>query len=69
MSIVHDFRVDQNSPVGAKVGYVRIRKRGYYYRPDWAGYTKFKHEAGLYLREDAEEHITQTESVTIEEIQ
>lgn len=46
--------------------YVRLLKRGYYYRQHWCGYTASKLEAGLYDRGEAERHVAKTEGVTIE---
>lgn len=44
---------------------VVIRKRGYFYRPNWQGYTSSIAEAGRYLRGEAEEHARTTEGVTV----
>lgn len=70
MSIVHDFRVDQTPPQAEfKWALVYLcHPSGYYYGPNWAGYTDFKSKAGLYLREAAELHVVQTPGATIKEI-
>jgi len=44
---------------------VIIRKRGYFYRPDWCGYTASIHEAGRYPRQEAEDHATTSDEVTV----
>jgi hypothetical protein len=44
---------------------VVIRKRGYFYRPNWQGYTASIHEAGRYLRCEAEKHAANCEGVTV----
>lgn len=44
---------------------VLIRKRGYFYRPEWAGYTEDINEAGRYERAVAERHAAKTEGVTV----
>lgn len=47
---------------------VLIRKRGYFYRPGWCGYTASINEAGRYDRYVAQRHAEQTEGVTIHEL-
>lgn len=47
---------------------VVIQKRGYFYRPDWSGYTSVLHQAGRYDRAVAERHAAKVEGVTIHEI-
>lgn len=47
---------------------VVIRKRGYFYRPDWKGYTAYINEAGRYDRAVAERHAANAEGVTVHEI-
>ena len=47
---------------------VVIRKREYFYRPDWSGYTSVLAQAGRYDRAVAERHAAKTEGVTIHEI-
>jgi hypothetical protein len=47
---------------------VVIRKGGYFYRPDWCGYTASLAEAGRYQREVAERHAADTEGVTVHDI-
>lgn len=47
---------------------VVIRKRGYFYRPEWKGYTEDVNEAGRYDRAVAERHAAQTEGVTVHEV-
>lgn len=47
---------------------VVIRKRGYFYRPDWKGYTASIDEAGRYDRETAERHAANAEGVTVHEV-
>jgi hypothetical protein len=47
---------------------VVIRKRGYFYRPEWSGYTAAIGEAGRYDRAVAERHAAATEGVTVHEI-
>jgi hypothetical protein len=47
---------------------VVIRKRGYFYRPGWAGYTDSIAEAGSYDRAEAERHAADAEGVTVHEI-
>ena len=44
----------------------RIKKRGYYYRPDSKGYTAKKEEAGLYSKEEAMSHLNHCDELTIE---
>ena len=44
---------------------VVIRKRGYFYRPGWRGYTASLAEAGRYDRSVAERHAAKTEGVTV----
>ena len=44
---------------------VYIRKRGYFYRPGWCGYTASHLEAGHYWRAEAEDHAKQCEGVTV----
>ena len=46
---------------------VLLRKNGYFYRPDWRGYTASALEAGRYDRSEAERHIANTEGVSIVE--
>jgi len=68
------WREDGEGPAGA--GYcvtdeglalcrVRLIKGGYFYRPDWCGYTNVRAEAGLYDRAEAERHVAEVEGVTI----
>jgi hypothetical protein len=47
---------------------VVLRKRGYFYRPGWAGYTASIGEAGRYERGAAQRHAATTEGVTVHEI-
>lgn len=68
MSIVHDFRVDRTPPHIEPKALVRLRKRGYYYRPYWTGYTTVLLDAGLFQREDAERYAAQIPGMIIEEI-
>lgn len=49
--------------------WVYLRKNGYFYRPDWKGYTASKHEAGIYHRREAEAHVLDTEGVCIVELE
>ena len=45
-----------------------IRKGGYYYRPNWSGYTASALDAGRYTRSQAEaEKINEPENFTIEQ--
>lgn len=46
---------------------VVIRRRGYFYRPEWKGYTASIHEAGRYDRAEAQRHASNTEGVTVHE--
>lgn len=47
---------------------VVICKRGYFYRPDWCGYTGSIDEAGRYDREVAKRHAAKTGGVTVHDI-
>lgn len=47
---------------------VVIRKRGYFYRPEWSGYTASIYEAGRYDEAVAKRHAATTEGVTVHEI-
>lgn len=47
---------------------VVIRKNGYFYRPEWRGYTASIFEAGRYDRAEAERHASDSEGVTIHEV-
>jgi hypothetical protein len=47
---------------------VVIKKRGFFYRPEWRGYTSYVEEAGRYDREVAKRHAAKTEGVTVHEI-
>lgn len=47
---------------------VVIRKHGYFYRPEWAGYTAVLDEAGVYDRAVANRHAEITEGVTVHEV-
>lgn len=47
---------------------VLIRKRGYFYRPNWCGYTSVLGEAGRYESGVAKRHAATTEGVTVHEI-
>lgn len=47
---------------------VVIRKRGYFYRPGWCGYTALFGEAGRYWRSEAEAHAANAEGVTVHEL-
>ena len=49
--------------------FVVIRRRGYFYRPNWRGYTSSIHEAGRYDRTEAERHAKNTEGVMVCEIE
>lgn len=48
---------------------VVIRRRGYFYRPGWKGYTGSIHEAGRYGRAEAERHAANTEGVIVCEVE
>jgi len=45
--------------------YCVIRKGGYFYRPNWCGYTASIYEAGRYYRSEAEKHAAEVEGVTV----
>ena len=47
---------------------VVIRKRGYFYRPGWCGYTASIHEAGRYDEHEARRHAANCEGVTVHQI-
>ena len=47
---------------------VVIHNRGYFYRPEWRGYTVSIDEAGRYDRAVAERHAANAEGVTVHEI-
>lgn len=47
---------------------VVIRKHGYFYRSEWAGYTAVLYEAGVYDRAVANRHAEITEGVTVHEV-
>lgn len=47
---------------------VLLLKRGFFYRPEWRGYTATPSEAGRYDRLEAERHVAKVEGVTIHEI-
>jgi hypothetical protein len=47
---------------------VVIRKRGYFYRPGWCGYTASFAEAGRYWRSEADAHAANAEGVTVHEL-
>lgn len=49
-------------------GLVVIRKGGYFYRPDWCGYTSSILEAGYYDRAEAEKQASEVEGVTVHDI-
>lgn len=44
---------------------VMLRKNGYFYRPNWRGYTASPLEAGQYDTTEAERHVANTEGVSI----
>ncbi len=48
---------------------VVIRRRGYFYRPNWRGYTASIHEAGRYGRDEAERHAKNTDGVMVCEVE
>lgn len=61
--------IDHDEPYFAPTSLgVLIRKRGYFYRPGWCGYTANVDEAGRYDREVAERHAAKTDGVTVHEI-
>lgn len=44
---------------------VMLRKNGYYYRPNWRGYTSSPLEAGQYDPDEAAKHAANTDGVSI----
>lgn len=51
--------------MGEMTDQVVIRKRGYFYRPEWCGYTSSLAEAGRYYRAEALAHAANSEGVTV----
>jgi len=51
-----------------KIKYCYIIKGGVYYRPNYSGYTDFKHNAGIYLKKDAIDSAKHSKEIRIEEI-
>jgi hypothetical protein len=47
---------------------VVIRKNGYFYRPEWRGYTSSICEAGCYDRGVTKRHAAKSEGVTVHEV-
>jgi hypothetical protein len=62
-SIPHDEPYLAPSTLG-----VMLRKRGLFYRPEWAGYTADVNEAGRYQCDVANRHAAKVEGVTVHEI-
>jgi hypothetical protein len=64
-----DKTIPHNEPYIApsSIGVV-IRKNGYFYRPEWCGYTASIEEAGRYDQAVAERHAANTEGVTVHQI-
>lgn len=61
--------IDHDEPYLAPTSIgVMLMKRGFFYLPEWRGYTASPGEAGRYDREVAKRHVAKVEGVTIHEI-
>lgn len=58
---------DESYLAPTSIGVV-IRARGYFYRPNWCGYTASIHEAGRYDEAAARRHAANAEGVTVHQI-